>query len=252
MAVSSDLAHQILAHLEVVNGLRRAQAADAAQAARVGWVKRYQSERFGRVYADLLAGGPYQGGARFFITELYGPKDMSDRDAQFARIVPAIERLFPKALLGTVCALAELHALSEQLDDTLARQLPTGTVPAPGAQARAYVLAWQASATPAVRSHQIDLVLTLVDALTRHTRSLLLRTGLRAMRGPAQAAGLGALQHFLETGFDTFGAMGDTRPFASLVNQRERALSGALFTPEAAQWDGQPPPPLAPLANLPH
>lgn len=251
MSASSDLAHQILAHLEAVTRQRTAQQADPAHAARVLWVKHYQSERFGRVYADLLAGGPYQGGARFFITELYGPKDMSARDAQFVRIVPALERLFPAALLATVCELAELHALSEQLDDALARQLPGDTVPAAGAQARAYVQAWQASASPAQRGHQIDLVLALVQALTRHTRSLMLRTGLRAMRAPAQAAGLGALQRFLESGFDTFGAMGDTRPFASLVNQRERALCDALYSPTAAAWDGQSPPPAPPLAWLP-
>ena len=60
-----------------------------------------------------------------------------------------------------------------------------------------------------------------------------LRTLLRMMRKPAQAAGLGALQHFLETGFDTFGALarqrGAVEQFLSTVHEREAQLMQAMF-----------------------
>ena len=46
------------------------------------------------------------------LDELYGPQDFSDRDAQFARVVPALVRLFPQELVETVAVLARLHALS--------------------------------------------------------------------------------------------------------------------------------------------
>ena len=76
-----------------------------------------------------------------------------------------------------------------------------------------------------------------LDSLTRKP---LLRTTLHLMRGPARAAGLPALQQFLETGFDTFKAMGGAEEFLAIVGTRERALAAALFerrpecTPEAA------------------
>jgi hypothetical protein len=54
------------------------------------------------------------------------------------------------------------------------------------------------------------------------------------MRKPAQAAGLGDLQKFLETGFDAFGAMKGAAEFLAWVGERERALAAALFTPDAA------------------
>lgn len=242
----------MLRHLQAVSALRAGQAADPAHQAWVFWVKEFQSRRFGLVYEDLLAGGPFEGGARFFITELYGPQDMSQRDAQFERVLPALERVFPEKIQHTVAQLTGLHALSESLDDQVARAAARVRPKAPGAdrEATRYVAAWQAAGRPADREKQITLVLDLVQALERHTRSRLLRTALRAMRTPARAAGLGALQHFLETGFDTFGEMGDTQIFQSLIAKRERALAAALFSAEARDWNGAPPP-LAALAMLP-
>jgi hypothetical protein len=61
-----------------------------------------------------------------------------------------------------------------------------------------------------------------------------LRGTLHMMRGPARAAGLGDLQRFLETGFDTFGAMRGAEAFLGAVQSREQALVDALFDPSAA------------------
>jgi hypothetical protein len=56
---------------------------------------------------------------------------------------------------------------------------------------------------------------------------------LRMMRGPASAAGLGALQRFLESGFDTFRAMakrpGGAEGFLEIIEARESALMALLF-----------------------
>jgi hypothetical protein len=49
------------------------------------------------------------------------------------------------------------------------------------------------------------------------------------MRGPAAAAGLGALQGFLERGFDTFRDMSGAEVFLSTIASRERALAARLF-----------------------
>ena len=66
--------------------------------------------------------------------------------------------------------------------------------------------------------------------LDGYTRKPLLRQSLRLMRGPAQAAGLGDLQRFLETGFDTFRKMRGSTEFLAIIGQRERELAAALFS----------------------
>ena len=49
------------------------------------------------------------------------------------------------------------------------------------------------------------------------------------MRGASRAAGLGSLQRFLETGFETFRAMNGATAFFETVAGRERTLSALLF-----------------------
>src|SRR6058998_1604614 len=91
--------------------------------ARVRLLKAYQQRRFARTYADLLATARYGAASRFFLEELYGPTDFDERDAQFVRVVPALVRLFSHEIIATVSTLAQLHALSETLDSTMAQLL---------------------------------------------------------------------------------------------------------------------------------
>lgn len=225
----NPIEHEITAHLAKVETERRRRQADPALAARVRALKDYQHRRFQHTYADLLAQPRYTRAAAFFLEELYGPHDFAERDAQFARIVPALVRLFPREIVGTVADLAVLHALSEELDTAMALQLGDGLL-----SAHAYVSAWQAVGRAPDRERQIDLMHRIGQALDRYTANPLLRHSLRMMRRPARAAGLGALQQFLEKGFDTFRELRGAEPFLRTISDRERALARALFDPVAA------------------
>jgi len=214
----------ILQHLGAVRVERAARAADPALAARVTRVKRYQQARFALTYADLLVAPRYSGAARFFLDDLYGPGDFSQRDAQFARIVPALVRLFPGEVVVTVEALTALHALSEQLDSEMARHVDNQPL-----AAASYIAAWRRTGQAASRQRQIELMLAVGRALDVYTHRPLLRHSLRAMRVPARAAGLSALQAFLESGFDTFRAMHGADEFLFQIAQREQAMAARLF-----------------------
>jgi hypothetical protein len=224
--------------LAAVNAERQLRANDAAWAARVEAVKRYQQRRFELTYADLLIHPRYAGASNFFLNELYGPSDFTQRDAQFARIVPALVRLFPAEVVGTVRALAALHALSEQLDSRMGRLVSEGPV-----DAARYAKAWQACGDAPGRERQIALLEQVGHALDALTGNALLRHSLRAMRGPARAAGLAALHTFLESGFETFRGMRGADEFLALIGGRERALAATLFSvaPADASRLGQLP-----------
>lgn len=213
----------ILDSLAQVERERTARAADGL-ASRVTALKQFQQQRFQHSYQDLLGTPRYAGAARFFLDELYGPRDYRERDAQFQRIVRPLVRLFPAEVVDTVHQLARLHALSEQLDTRMARQLPeTGLAPAD------YVRAWVAVGDPEGRAQQIRLTLAVGRALDVYTRKPLLRGMLHMMRKPAALAGLSELQQFLEAGFDTFKTMGGAAQFLETVQQREQAWADCLF-----------------------
>ncbi len=241
--MSNPLGDRIIEHLDTVARLRALRDANPDLAQRVVALKAYQAARFARCYADLLADARYAAATRFFLDELYGPQEFSRRDAQFGRVVPALVRLFPGELVATIEQLGQLHALTEALDDSAARQLPGLPCSATG-----YAQAWQATGRAPAREEQIRLTLQIGSALDRYTRSRLMRSTLRLMRGPAQAAGLSELQKFLESGFDAFGAMRGADGFLGVVAQRERALAAALFAHGAVQAAALPaadrPPPL--------
>lgn len=228
----------ILRHLAAVTAERAARDADTRLAARVTAIKQYQQRRFEHSYADLLAHPRYAGAANFFLDELYGPSDFTQRDAQFARIVPTLVRLFPAEVVDTVEALAALHAISEHFDTNMARVLRSSDV-----NAEVYANGWQACGDVDGREAQIALMLRVGRALDGLCRNPLLRHSLRLMRAPARAAGMSALQSFLEAGFDTFRGMRGAQEFLELVGQRERALAVTLFAtaPEQAARLGQLP-----------
>jgi hypothetical protein len=220
----------ILKDLASVSAERQSRVDDAALAARVEAVKRYQQRRFELTYADLLTHPRYAGASNFFLDELYGPSDFTQRDKQFARIVPTLVRLFPAEVVGSVRALAALHALSERLDSRMGRVLDSGIVDAAG-----YATAWQQCGDAPGREQQIVLMEQVGHALDALTRNPLLRHSLRMMRGPARAAGMSALHSFLEAGFDTFRGMRGADEFLTIIGSRERSLASTLFSVSPAQ-----------------
>lgn len=226
MNASTHAADRIRAQLATVSALRE-QAAGEGLAAAVSAVKRWQARRFRASYADVLGDRVQGPAARFFLEELYGDHDFAERDAQFGRIAGAIERLFPDAVSELAVDLAEMHALTESLDHAMASHwLAIGETEA---DTRRYVRAWRLTGRRDARDRQLAVVQHMGAELQRLTRSKSLFMALKMMRRPAQAAGLAALQQFLERGFAAFGALGDARVFLSTIDRRERHWIDALF-----------------------
>jgi hypothetical protein len=221
------LGESIQASLNSVKALRAVHSRQHTLAQRVRALKGFQHARFSATYEDLLTSPRYGPAARFFLDDLYGPHDFTERDAQFSRIVPALVRLFPEEIVRTVHDLAVLHALSEELDARMA-QSPAWAAEAT-LDAELYRKIWRNVGCEADREQQIELMLRVGEALDAFTRNPWLRHSLRLMRVPAAAAGLSELQRFLETGFDTFKAMRGGRELLDTIARRERQLAAQLF-----------------------
>lgn len=223
-------AQQIQLALQAVADLRQQRVADAPLARASATIKRFQARRFQATYADLLGSARYKSAARFFLQELYSDKEYADRDQQFARIASTIAKLFPQAVVNTAGALAEVHALTEKLDDLMARHWLVDTEATPSStDAARYIRCWRFVADDAARQRQLSVVLELGHALNRLTRMPGLRTMLKMMRRPAGAAGLESLQKFLESGFDAFADMRGADEFLALIRKRETKWILSLF-----------------------
>ncbi len=227
-----EAAQEIRKAVAQVTHLREAARAQPGLGAAVMAVKRLQHQRFADTYADLLADPHHQQAARFFLDELYGCDDFSERDAQFSRIAGALERLFPAHVVVTAVSLARLHGLTEQLDHDLAVQWERLSDHAAPDSTR-YITAWRAVGRRTDRGIQLGEVMAIGSELERLTRMPGLRMALRLMRKPAVAAGLAALQGFLESGFDTFATLAKQRDgariFLDTIHKRESVWIDRLF-----------------------
>jgi hypothetical protein len=216
--------------LAQVTQLRTQAAEDALLGQALHSVKAFQAQRFAGTYPDLLAHATFAPSARFFLEELYSARDYSQRDAQFARMAGALERTFPDALVDTAVALAELHAATEALDTALALQWASNS---PDNAPLRYLAAWRGVGQRQQRQWQLDTVVQIGQTLARLTRTPGLRLMLKLMRKPAELAGLGDLQRFLESGFDHFAAMARqdkaAQRFLDIIQTRESAWIERLF-----------------------
>ena len=151
-------AQEIRAAIARVHALRAECSCLPALNGALRAIKEVQSRRFAGSYADLLRSEQYADAASFFLDELYGVRDYTERDNQFARVAGGLERLFPDAVVQTAVRIAGLHSLTEELDMAMARRwlLDTG-----GSEAARYARAWASVGRPADRRAQLATVLAV-------------------------------------------------------------------------------------------
>jgi hypothetical protein len=208
-------------------------------------LKRFQAERLAQTHRDLLESPRYRLATRFFLDDLYGEKDFSQRDFELSRVIPTLTRFLPEQALTTIADAIELDALSEYLDQKMAAQGLT-ELGAHWSNAR-YGQAYRAIGElkeidfeageigSALRERQLGLVPKIGQTLDKLVKNPFLGGLLVGMSGPARLAGVPTMHDFLTRGFKAFQSMRGANEFISLINERERSLSARLLA-------GQDPP----------
>lgn len=197
----------------------------------------WQAARLSRTYADLRSNPRYRPAVDFFLEELYGPKDFSQRDHDLDRVAPLMVKLLPDHGIQTLALAAEMDALTQELDARLFQVL-FGDLGVDGEiTEQAYVKAYRRSDNHPRRKRQIELSHTLGLELEQAVKNPLIHGALRVARGPAHVAGLGELQGFLERGFSAFRAMGDATDFLDTILRRETRILDRIYGGEERPFD---------------
>lgn len=223
----ADLAAELQRQLEAARRLRLSRAADPCPADHLR-LRAWQSARLARSHADLLGEPRHAAAAHFFLDELYGAHDFTERDAQLARVLPRLVSSLPARALATLVDALALDALSESLDAEMVAQLRR-SARAADLDACAYADAYRAVGRAEDRARQIELTGAIGHALDQLTRLPLLGATLRLMRRPAELAGLAGLHRFLQSGYDAFRSMHGADAFLARILQRETTLMQRLF-----------------------
>lgn len=225
---------QLRRHLGRAKALRAEAGADPRRAQDRLRLRGWQAERLAATYRDLLDSDRYRAAARFFLSDLYGPKDFSERDHEIERILPTLAATLPASGIRTIALAIEVDALSEELDAAMVTELRRARALARITD-KAYAEAYRRCGRREQRELQLKLIGEIGDALAALVRKPLVRAALRLMRGPARLAGLAELHEFLDHGYNAFHGMGDPAEFLAAVTTREATILRRLF-------DGAPRP----------
>jgi hypothetical protein len=203
---------------------------DGAGVPELHMLRRWQSERLARTHADLLQNPRYRPAVEFFLAELYGDKDFSQRDRDVERAYPIIVRTMPAGALHAVMMAVELNALSGELDAELLRVLVEEFEVRDKLNEDVYSSAYRYCDNYDRRVRQLELIHILGSELSKVVHNPLIYVALLLARTPAYLAGFGELQEFIEWGFRAFRQLGDAREFLTLIVGRERQILDRIYT----------------------
>ncbi|HSG21366.1 MAG TPA: hypothetical protein VLA64_00255 [Azonexus sp.] len=213
--------------------LRLAAAADPVRCQRRERLRAWQAARLAETHADLLASPQFNKAATFFLSDLYGPKDFSERDTEMEKVLPIMTSMLPLSGLRTLLLAVEVDALSERFDAEMVAVLGK-RLDQEGLTLDEYGAAYREVGDRNGRELQLRLIGETGEALDALAHKTFARGALKLMHGPAQVAGLGELHVFLERGLNAFRSLRRADEFLEIILQRERKLMLSLFSADQA------------------
>ena len=193
-------------------------------------LQNWQQNRLAETFSDLSQHVAYRPAVTFFLTELYGGLDFRERDQDMHKVMPVMKRFLPDKVLYIMSEAFELQAISLEFDMEMAQHMRNMEIRT--LDLDDYCNVYCACSDRPGRERQILLIRKLGYDLDRLVGKPLVNTLVRLLRGPAHAAGFGALQEFLEDGLGSFRAMDDVSHFNETIFQREWDSMEKLFAGE--------------------
>lgn len=230
-----------LAHHEIVDGQLLSPL--------LAYLSAWQSMRLSRTYADLLDDPGYRQACLFFLSDIYAPKDFSQRDYDGTRIYNFMNRFLPEATLTPLYLALQVNRMTQNLDLALVMVMHEQLGIQDHFEMAQYEEAYRLCDNFDDRFLQIDLIVETGKYLERLRRVPLVRRTLLLARNPAQRLGWHEMHDFLVRGYESWRSLQRPHVFVNTIEQRERAILNRIYglpggAPESNPFlvsDGGPP-----------
>jgi hypothetical protein len=217
----SDLQH----HAE----LQQQPVAGVALDPQLALLRTWQSSRLVQTYADLLA-DPHAGPAcRFFLSDIYAPRDFSQRDHDIEQIYAFLVRVLPSQALQLLSQVIELNRLTNALDNALCRALVDQLQVTTSIAQEQYAAGYRLCDNYDERVRQIDLITQVLRQVSAGSRLAVVGLAMKLARGSALRAGWGELYDFLARGYAAYKQLRDPSNFVGTIGKRERCILDQIF-----------------------
>ncbi len=226
---SAKDAARLLAHLAQARPGHHTQVTDQELSDEVMMLRTWQTERLTQTYKDFLESRRYNPAAEFFLSDIYAPRDFSQRNHDLQRFYDGVNKVLPDRAVSILADAVELYQLSDRLDDELARVLIDDLGVTESITAEQYAEAYRRSDNYDDRVRQIQLVEQIGEGVDHLIHLPFIGLTLRLAHTPAVLAGWSELQGFLERGYAAFKHMKGADEFLSTVTRRERQILDQIY-----------------------
>ncbi|MCL4264148.1 MAG: hypothetical protein KJ069_13075 [Anaerolineae bacterium] len=192
-------------------------------------LRQWQVDRLAQTHEDLLRSKRYGRACQFFLSDIYGAKDFSQRDADAENVYRTMRKYLPDRLLATMGKTIELNKITQQLDAHLLDVLVNRLGMSDTLTAELYAEAYRLCDNYETRRRQLVMVLDVGRGVDNLTRFPMIGMVLRAARHPASRTGWIELHEFMERGFAAFKEMRGADQFLAIVEQREYHILDQIF-----------------------
>jgi len=195
----------------------------------VAMLRIWQSERLKKTHADILNNPRYSAACNFFLDEIYGASDFSQRDNDLEYLYDVMSSVLPNFLLSLVRNTIDLNYLTNELDDQLLSVIVNDLQSADKITPQIYTEAYRLCDNYDQRVRQIDLLIEIGRQVDFGTKIPFISTTLRLARGPSHRAGWGDVHDFLENGYNSFKKIGGAKKFLAVIEKREKRILDRIY-----------------------
>jgi hypothetical protein len=192
-------------------------------------LRAWQTQRLAHTYADLLADPKYAPACQFFLSDIYGPRDFSQRDSDAVRLHDLLSRFLPEMMLRLLGRAIQINELTSHLDAELARALVETLGVTDAITPELYAAGYRVCNNYDDRVRQIELLAGILTEVCEGAKFPLVGVTLKLVRGPALNAGWFEVYDFLERGYAAARHMKDVKYFVGTIHDRETLILERIF-----------------------
>lgn len=222
-------AAQLLTHLVEARPGKHVKVDAGELSPEIRLLREWQSTRLAWTHHDLLEHPRFRPATRFFLSDVYAPRDFSQRNYDIQKAYDAMRKAVPERVVHTLAETIELHQFTDELDgklaDALFGQMGAGEHITPEAYAEAYRICDNYDE----RVRQIDMIVKIGRSVDRIVRLPFIGLTLRLAHTPALLAGWHELQGFLERGYSAFKHMKGAAEFLTIIETREKKIIDRIY-----------------------
>jgi hypothetical protein len=200
-------------------------------------LREWQAHRLAGTYTDLLADPRYRPACEFFLSDIYAPRDFSQRDHDLERIHKFLSSIFPAFMIQLLTETVELNTMTNALDNRLLRVLVDRLGAIRSITPKLYAEAYRICNNHAERVRQIELTQNILMQVGEGARRMVVGAGMKMAKIPAQRAGWIDLYDFLERGRQAFKQMKDIKTFVDTIAEREMNILNLIYAADLSAFE---------------